>query len=165
MATTTTPQVSVEEYLQRTEKPNCEYKDGILYPKPLATTAYAFIQTESARLLREQGAVALAELTLRVRPKRFLVPDVTVVRRIERPYPTQPAVLCIEVLSPEQHIGEMLAKCEEYRAWGVPYCWVIDPEKKIAWEYHSGGEPVKIDPSGALRAGELALPLPALFPV
>jgi Uma2 family endonuclease len=163
MATTTTPFVSVEEYLRRTEKPNCEYKDGILYPKPLATTDHSYLQFASARMLSEQGAIALPELTLRVRPKRFLVPDVTVVRRMERPYPTEPAILCVEILSPEQHLGEMLAKCEEYHAWGVPYCWVIDPEKKTAWEYHSGGEPVKVDPNGALRAGELAAALPELF--
>jgi Uma2 family endonuclease len=163
MATTTTPLVSVEQYLRRTEKPNCEYKDGILYPKPLATTAHSYIQAESARLLSEQGAIALTELTLPLRPKRFLVPDVTVVRRIERPYPTEPALLCIEILSPEQHIGEMLAKCEEYHAWGVPYCWLIDPEKKTAWEYHSDGEPVKVNANGALRAGELGIALPELF--
>jgi Uma2 family endonuclease len=163
MAITTTPLISVEEYLRRTEKPNAEYEDGILYPKPLATTAHAYIQTESVRLLREQGAIALTELTLPLSSTRFLVPDVTVVRRMERPYPTEPAILCIEILSPEQHLGEMLAKCEKYHDWGVPYCWVIDPDKKTAWEYHSGGEPVKMDPNGALRAGELAVALPELF--
>jgi hypothetical protein len=42
----------------------------------------------------------------------------------------------------------MLVKCEKYHAWGVPYFWVIDPDKHNAWEYHSGGEPVKL-PSAA----------------
>ncbi len=72
-------------------------------------------------------------------------------------------MLCIEILSPEQGLGEMLAKYEKYHAWGVPYCWVIDPDKQTAWEYHSGGEPVKLEPTGVLRAGELAVPLAELF--
>ena len=45
MATITNPLVSVEEYLARTEKPNAEYEDGILYPKPFATAAHSYTQT------------------------------------------------------------------------------------------------------------------------
>ena len=163
MASTTSTLVSVEEYLRRTEKPNCEYEDGVLYPKPMATTLHSLTQSKSVLLLARQGALALPELTVPVTQKRFLVPDVTVVRRIEQPYPTEPALLCIEILSPEQGLGEMLAKCEKYHAWGVPYCWVIDPEKPTAWEYHAGGEPVKLDRAGVLRAGELAISLAELF--
>jgi hypothetical protein len=37
----------------------------------------------------------------------------------------------------------MLGKCEEYHAWGVRFCWVIDPVKRTAWEYHSDGESVR----------------------
>ena len=44
---------------------------------------------------------------------------------------------------------------------GVPYCWVIDPEKRTAWEYHKNGEPVKVN--GALESGELTLSLDELF--
>jgi len=71
MATITSPLVSVEEYLARTEKPNCEYQDGILYPKPLPTSAHSYIQTTSARLLTAQGALALTELTLPIRPTKI----------------------------------------------------------------------------------------------
>lgn len=55
----------------------------------------------------------------------------------------------------------MLAKSEEYHAWGVPFCWVIDPVKRAAWEYHSGGEPVRA--TEALRAGEVAIGVEELF--
>ena len=34
---------------------------------------------------------------------------------------------------PEDRLGAMLSKCEEYHAWGVPFCWVIDPVKRTAW--------------------------------
>ena len=163
MASTTSTLVSVEEYLRRTEKPNAEYEDGIVYPKPMPSFSHAIVQKRSVNALDRQGAIALPELTVRLTPTKYLVPDVAVVRKIEGDYPTQPVELCIEILSPEQGLGEMLAKCEKYHAWGVPYCWVIDPEKQTAWEYHAGGEPVKLDRAGVLRAGELAISLEELF--
>ena len=55
----------------------------------------------------------------------------------------------------------MLAKCEEYHAWGVPFCWVIDPVKQTAWEYHAGKEPERVYP--ALRAGDVLVTLDKLF--
>ena len=76
-------------------------------------------------------------------------------------YPTEPVRLCCEILSPGDRLGAMLAKCEDYHAWGVPFCWVIDPEKRTAWEYHSGSEPVRV--ATALSAGDVAVPLDALF--
>ena len=85
------------------------------------------------------------------------------VRRIEQPYPTEPPLLCIEILSPEQGLSEMLANCEKYHARGVPCCWVIDPEKRAGWEYHAGGEPVKRDPNGTLAAGDWSIALVELF--
>ena len=35
--------VSVEDYLRRTEKPLCEYLDGVLYPKPMPTTLHGLL--------------------------------------------------------------------------------------------------------------------------
>ncbi|MBV8846537.1 MAG: Uma2 family endonuclease [Bryobacterales bacterium] len=165
MASTPTTLVSVEDYLARTEKPNAEYEDGVIYPKPMRTFSHSELEYTTTHLLREQGVIALPELTMRVStsPMKFLVPDVAVVRRIEGDYLTEPAILCVEILSPEQRLGEMLAKCELYHAWGVPYCWVIDPGKRSAWEYHKNGEPVKLAPNGTLRAGELSVPLSSLF--
>jgi len=47
----------------------------------------------------------------------------------------------------------MLAKCEKYHAWGVPFCWLIDPRKQTAREYHAGSEPVRLGPAGLLQEG------------
>src|SRR2546427_466977 len=118
MATTTGTLVSVEEYLARTGKPNCEYEDGVLHPKPMPTFSHSNLQYIATALLRGQGAHAFPELTVRLSPTKFLVPDVAVVRHVEGNYPTEPVILCIEILSPEQGLGEMLAKCEQYHAWG-----------------------------------------------
>ena len=93
----------------------------------------------------------------------YLIPDVIASPEIQSPYPTEPVLLCVEILSPEDRVGAMLAKCEQYHAWGVPFCWVIDPEKQTAWQYHSGGEPEHVERNGALTAGELIVSLDELF--
>lgn len=160
----TTTLVSVEEYLRRSEKPNSEYVDGVLHPKPMPTTTQGRIRKWTILSLEKQGVEALPEVTLRLSASKFLVPDVVAsARRIEDPYPTEPVLLCVEILSPEDRPGSMLAECEQYHAWGVPFCWVIDPEKQTAWEYHNGADPIHVERGGILRAGELTLRLDELF--
>ena len=112
-------------------------------------------------MLHNLGLQAVPEVTVKLSPTKYLVPDVIAAPFIESPYPTQPVMLCCEILSPEDRLGSMLAKCEEYHAWGVPFSWVIDPIKRTAWEYHAGTEPVRA--AGTLRAGEYSVSLEELF--
>jgi Uma2 family endonuclease len=114
-------------------------------------------------LLRKQGVEALAEVTVRITPTKYLIPDVIAAPVIQSPYPTEPVLLCVEILSPEDRVGAMLAKCEQYHAWGVPFCWVVDPEKQTAWQYHSAGDPQRVERGGVLTAGELRVQLEELF--
>jgi Uma2 family endonuclease len=155
--------VSVKDYLHRTEKPYCEYVDGVLYPKAMPTKLHALIQKMLMTLLGKQGVEALSEVTVRLSPTKYLIPDVIAAPVIQSPYPTDPVLLCVEILSPEDLVGAMLAKCEQYHAWGVPFCWIVDPEKQTAWQYHSGGEPERVDRRGTLTAGELKVRLEELF--
>ena len=158
-----TATVSVEEYLRRTEKPLCEYVDGVLHPKPMPTKLHAFVQYMLQVLLRQQGVEALAEVQVRLSPATYLIPDVIAAPQIQSPYPTEPVLLCVEILSPEDRLGALLAKCEQYHTWGVPYCWLIDPQKRSAWQYHSNSEPERLAKDGVLTAGELRVPLAPLF--
>jgi len=161
MVMSTTALMPVEEYLRLTEKPNCEYRDGVLYPKPMATTFHGVLQLILGAALRKLGLQAASEVTVRLSPTKYLVPDVVAAPVLQSPYPTDPVLLCCEILSPEDRLGAMLSKCEEYHAWGVPFCWVIDPVKRTAWEYHSGGEPVRA--TAMFRAGEISVSLEELF--
>lgn len=164
----TATQLSVEEYLKLNAKPAYEYVDGILRQKPMPTTDHGLIQAALIVLLtmRAPQFAVLSEVHVRIRKNEFLVPDLIVVRKdsIERPYPTKPPYLCIEIASPEDRPGQLLAKCEEYHAWGVPYCWVIDPERRTGWLYHrDAAEWTKLSSSDVLSAGELELPLQDVF--
>jgi Uma2 family endonuclease len=112
--------VPVEEYLRYSEKPNSEYREGVLYPKSMPTLFHALIQFMLVDMLRELGLQAAPEVTVRLSPAEYLVPDVIAARVLRAPYSVAPVLLCCEILSPEDGLGAMLAKCEEYHAWGVP---------------------------------------------
>ena len=157
----TTTLIPVEQYLRMTEKPYREYREGVLYSKPMPTWYHGAIQAMLAALLHKLGLQAGSEIAIRISQKKYLIPDVIAARHIQHPYPTEPVLLCCEILSPEDRIGAMFAKCEEYHTWGVPFCWVIDPEKRTAWEYHAAGEPARVTES--LRAGEFTVNLGELF--
>ena len=151
----------VDEYLRLTEKPYREYRDGDVSAKTMPTKLHSVIQYALLMLLRNQGVQPLPELTVRISASKYLVPDVVVTDDFPGPYPTEPVLLCCEILSPEDRLGATFSKCEEYHAWGVPFCWVVDPVKRTAWEYHLSGEPVRVAES--LRAGELTVSLAELF--
>jgi Uma2 family endonuclease len=158
-----TSSISVEEYLSSSFKPACEDIDGVLRQKSVPTKLHALIQFLLVTLLRRQGVEALAEVTVHVSSTKFLIPDVLADAKIEDPYPTRPVALCVEILSPEDRISAAFAKCEEYHAWGVPYCWVLDPVKRTAWEYHAHCDPVKVEQGGTLHADKLLVGMDELF--
>ncbi len=153
--------VPVDVYLRLTGKPRCECRDGVLYPRAMPTKLHSIIQRVLMTLLQNQGIPPFPELTLCISATKYLIPDVAVADDFPGPHPTEAVRLCCEIVSPEDRLGTMLARCEEYQAWGVPFCWVIDPVKRAAWEHHSGGEPVRA--TDALRSGELAVKVDELF--
>src|ERR1700722_17946576 len=106
----------VDEYLRLTGKPYREYRDGAVTPKAMPTKFHAIVQYALLMLLRSRGVPALPELTVRISPTRYLVPDVSVAGDFPGLYPTEPVLLCCEILSPEDSLGATLAKCEEYHA-------------------------------------------------
>ena len=173
-AVISTPLISVEEYIARFveggEKPTCEYIDGELRPKPMATREHSQVQLNIIRhvvLNNEDQFQAMPELSTRLRETKFYVPDIAVeelARPIQGRYPGpgDPVFLCVEIKSPDDRVGKLFGKCEEYHTWGVPHCWIIDPERKVAWEYSpDDAEPRKADT--ALNAGPIQIALTEIF--
>ena len=127
----------------------------------MPTKFHGLLEFILVAMLRKLGLDAVAKVTVRLSPSKFLVPDVIAAPVLQSPYPTDPVLLCCEILSPEDRLGAILARCEEYHAWGVRFRWVIDPVKRTAWEYHSAMEPERV--TGILRAGEISANLEELF--
>jgi Uma2 family endonuclease len=140
MVMSSTTLVPVEEYLRMTEKPYCEYRDGVLYPKAMATTFHGILEPMLGFAIRKLGLQAAVEVTVRLSPTKYLVPDVIAAKVLQSPYPTEPVLLCCEIPSPEDGLGATLAKCEEY---------------------HAAGEPLRV--TGTLHAGEFSVSLEELF--
>ena len=160
--------VSVEEYLKLEAKPAYEFIAGVLRQKQMPTANGSLVQAMLIVLLSSRAPQfrAMPEAHVKIREDEYLVPNVLLARRdsIERPYATKPVYLCVEIASPGDRPGQLLAKCEEYHKWGVPYCWVIDPDRKSAWVYHRDSvEWIKLEGSGMLVAGDIELPLEDVF--
>jgi len=109
----------------------------------------------------------LPELTARLRETHFYVPDLAIEElskptKSRYPGPNDPVFLCVEIVSAPDRVGKRFGKCEEYHKWGVAYCWVIDPERMVAWEYFSDDlEPRKVEQ--ILTAGSIQLGLADVF--
>jgi Uma2 family endonuclease len=161
--------VSVEEYLSTNYKPNCEYVDGVLHPKPMGTRKHGKLQIWLGQLINERfpDFEAGSEVTVQIRTGKYLIPDLIVQRCdfIQDPYPTVPVHLCIEILSPGDRMSEVCAKCEEYHAWGVESTWMLDPEEQRAWEYRKGHRPVEIPLTGSLTADGISISMADVFSV
>lgn len=159
----------MEEYLRTAYKPYCEYVDGVLVHKPMPTWMHSALQYEIAFLIRTYFPrfEVMPELTVRIDGKRYLIPDLAAQEKATRqkPYAIDPVYLCIEIVSPEDRISEVFAKCETYHEWGTVHTWIVDPQSRRAWEYVKGCSPEQIAPEGELRAGEIHLRVAEIFAV
>ncbi|MBV9155325.1 MAG: Uma2 family endonuclease [Acidobacteriaceae bacterium] len=85
-------------------------------------------------------------------------PDVAVIRAEDaEPWkyiiPGHWPVLCVELVSPPSpSVEQLLEKCKLYHQQGVAYCWVIEPESRMAWTFHRSAQPVQVTESGSLDA-------------
>ena len=99
------------------------------------------------------GVEVFPELRTQTQAGRFRVPDVAIVRagkKFDR-WLTDPPLIAIEILSPEDTLREMRAKAAEYRAFGIEHIWIVDPEPRITYRYADGG-------LEEVHSGELTVP-------
>ena len=137
MATTL---VSLEEYLNTTFDPDCEFVDGVIVERNVGERPHSFIQTELTfffRSMGRKGVFPYVEQRVQVKATRFRIPDLCVyvgedpTTRIFR----TPPFLVVEVLSRDDRSSDLQDKIRDYLEFGVRYIWVIDPEKRRAYIY------------------------------
>lgn len=111
------------------------------------------------------GRVLAAEtgFVLFTNPDTVRAPDVAYVRhdRIPDPMPRGYAPfapdLAVEVLSPDDRPGEVLAKVADWLKAGTRLVWVVDPDRRLARAYRADGTVVELTETGSLD-GEDVLP-------
>ena len=108
---------------------------------------HAELQTAMAVFLRQNAKAfrirTVVEVRVQVAPRRIRISDLCCIRkRPEGRIITEPPVLCIEILSPEDRFSRVEARIADYLAMGVRYVWVIDPDNlNRAFIYASGQSP------------------------
>jgi Uma2 family endonuclease len=136
--------VSLEEYLNTTYEPDCEYLDGELVERNVGEIKHSDLQgliyAYFLRRGRAWGIRPLVEVRVRIRERRYLIPDVCVIRL---PLPqervlTTPPWIWIEILSPEDRPLRVQRKIEEVLAFGCEWVWVVDPETLDSRVYTKG---------------------------
>lgn len=131
--------VSVEEYLASSYRPDCDYIDGEVQERNLGEKEHAAIQAILTFLFMQNrkawGIEVYPELRVQVSANNFRVPDITVTRaglQWERILRT-PALLFIEILSPEDTLSRIRRRVDDYLRFGTENVWVIDPELRKAY--------------------------------
>lgn len=160
--------VSLEEYLHTTYRPDCDWIDGELRERNVGQFDHANLQRVLTGIffLNQQKwkVIALPEQRLRIGSNRYWVPDLLVV---PADYDRSPIVsiaplLCIEILSPEDTIREIVDRSEDYLSLGTPQVWILDPAKKRAYVNSTKGLH-EADPASTLQCGAIEISLPELF--
>lgn len=146
--------VSVEEYLSTSYEPDCEYDDGVIVERNLGEFEHSFLQTLLATLftinMDAWGVFGLTEQRVQIAPRKFRVPDVCVLRMeaATDDILTQPPLIAIEILSPEDTIRRATKKAAEYIEFGIEHVWIIDPQARIA--YRGAPKTLERIPDGVL---------------
>jgi Uma2 family endonuclease len=156
--------VSVEEYLHSTFEHDAEYVEGRIVPRSMPQKPHSKMQVYLVRALygvaHPLGYEIWTEQRVRTQssPARYRVPDlcVTVGEPAEDVF-SEPPFLCVEILSPDDTAVEVWAKVREYRAFGVAYVWIVDPNTGTG-EIHTPGGTERVD-DGRFRAGEIEISL------
>ncbi|SRR6266550_1526997 len=146
--------LTADELLQvRIPDKRVELVKGVLVVREPAGMRHGRVAMEVAhRLVHHVEACGLGRVyaaetgfTLFRNPDTVRAPDVAFVRseRLLDPEPTGFADLApdlvVEVLSPDDRPGEVLAKVADWLSAGTRLVWVVDPERRLARVYRKDG--------------------------
>jgi Uma2 family endonuclease len=161
--------ISVDEYLATSYRPDQEFMEGQLCERNVGEYDHSNLQGALIAWLRsrrrEWNIRVLAEQRIKVRPNRFRIPDVCIFSReqaVEQVF-TKPPLICIEVLSKDDTLRSLQDRIDDYRAFGVPNIWVLDPAKQRAYICNHGDFREPEDGVLAIANSPIRIPLNDLF--
>ena len=161
--------IPVEEYLHTTYRPDREYLEGVLVERNVgerdhsqlqgALTSYLFNRRKQWRI------VVLPEQRVQVKPRRYRIPDISVLNASDpnEPIVHTPPLICIEILSREDSMLDMQERIDDYFAFGVPCVWIVNPRSHKAYICIPGQMTEAKDSVLRAPGTEIAVPLSELF--
>jgi Uma2 family endonuclease len=162
-------QISVDEYLKTTYRPDRDYVDGEVLERNLGEYDHSRPQMRLIMFLgareTEWRIRVVPEQRVQVNPNRFRIPDVCVVLA-ESPVEAifeHPPFICIEILSKDDTFKSVTERLDDYIAMGVANIWVIEPHTRRGYIYNADGFLEAKD--GVLRVANstIAVPLASIF--
>jgi Uma2 family endonuclease len=141
----TKAEITAEQYLHMTFEHDAEFVRGEIVERSMPDNVHSLIQflilMEVGRLIQTHPLFPRPELRLRLEPRVFRIPDISVFggQPPHENVPSIPPLLVIEILSKDDRHHDLMEKLEEYRVWGVPNIWVIDPLAKRLALYTASG--------------------------
>jgi Uma2 family endonuclease len=166
----TTPAVlSLEEYLQTTYKPDCDFVDDHIEERNVGKFDHNRIQALVLSWFMSQerlwDVIAVPEQRTQVSSKRVRIPDVCLIRaQSPREQVTEtPPLLCVEVLSPEDRLSRTTKVLDDFAAVGVQHLWIIDPRDRVGYIYQPGGKLQQVEDRLQIPETPIYLDLPSLF--
>ena len=159
--------VSLEEYLRTTYRPDREYLDGELRERNVGQFDHSNLQAILIAIFFNNrmawGVRGLPEQRLRVTPTKYRIPDILAIPLDYRsPVIEQAPLLCIEILSPDDTLTDLIERGTDYLRLGVPETWIFDPVKRKAYVYSSRGLH-EIESNATLRCGKIQISVADLF--
>lgn len=159
--------VSEEEYLSTSYEPDCEFEDGVLVERNLGTWTHGELQGMIVgyfnRYRKTWGIRAATEARFRIRPGKYMIPDVAVMQgEFPEDVVPRPPLIWIEVLSPDDRIVRVNAKVRQILAFGAPYVWVIDPQTMESELHTQEGSETLTDRTLRIPGTDIVVPLDEL---
>ena len=135
--------LTAQQYLAARFERDPELVHGELVERPLPNFPHGNLQLEIGSRLRALSAshsvFTGVEVRVRIAEDLYRIPDIAMWEgAAPEKLPSAPPVLVVEVNSPDDRLYDLLQKFEEYRAWGVPNLWLVEPELKRFHIYDNG---------------------------
>ena len=131
----TATRTTLAEYMEMDYQPDREFVDGESRERNVGKWEHARVQWLLALWFgtheKEWGIVGSTEQRVRVSESRIRVPDLVVLTAGAQPdVLTDPPLLVIEILSPDDTYSDTQERAQDYRAMGVETVWIIDPKTR-----------------------------------
>lgn len=137
--------ISISEYLKSSYSPDRDFVDGRVEERNVGEHDHAAVQAALVLWFGEHQndwrIEVLPEQRMRISGTRYRVPDICLVS-LEEPVEqilTRPPLACIEILSPEDTLRRMQERVDDYRDFGVPNIWILDPASQKGYDCTSSG--------------------------
>ena len=163
----TNTQITAEQYLHMTFEHDAEFVHGEIVERSMPDNMHAKLQflilLRLGSLVSQYPVYPRPELRLRIAPDVYRIPDISVFIGEEprQSVPDTPPSVAIEILSKDDRYTNLMQKLEEYRSWGIPNIWIVDPATKRLSVYTEQG--LQNVPSSALAGLPFELTPSELF--